>query len=158
LVRTARRQLRAYVFVSSAKVTNVIDDDGMPKAVVVIKNSGQTPAYDLLNATGFTANTYPSLPTLKLTIADEDFSISKTRISLGPKDTSISITTADRKLTEQQWASIADGTGAVYVYGEIRYRDVFGKNQRTRYRLMMGGAVGVSGGQLTGCEEGNEAT
>jgi hypothetical protein len=46
----------------------------------------------------------------------------------------------------------------IFVYGEIRYRDIFKRKQWTKYRLMMGGPVGVRGRQLSGCEEGNEAT
>jgi hypothetical protein len=35
---TAERQLRAYVFIDSAQVVNVIDGNGSPEAHVVIKN------------------------------------------------------------------------------------------------------------------------
>jgi hypothetical protein len=155
---TAERQLRAYVLVSSAKVTNLtnlVEGNGIPEAIVVIKNSGQTPAYDLHNVTGFTADSYPPRPTIKLTISDKD-SIVQTTMPLGPGDTTAS-NTLGKILTDPQKASLADGTGVVYVYGTIRYRDVFGKHRCTKYRLMIGGPVGVRGGQLTACEEGNEA-
>jgi hypothetical protein len=45
-----------------------------------------------------------------------------------------------------------------FVYGEMCYRDVFGKRQQTKYRLMTGGPVGFADGGLVGCDEGNEAT
>jgi hypothetical protein len=54
--------------------------------------------------------------------------------------------------------SLANGGHVIYVYGEIRYRDVFGRKQWTKYRYMIGGPVGVRGEQMAGCEEGNEAT
>jgi len=56
--------------------------------------------------------------------------------------------------------------GTVYVYGEIRYRDAFGKERYTKYRLMYGGAdggrkgldaKGVPIGYLQPEIEGNEA-
>jgi hypothetical protein len=131
-VNTTRAQLRAYVFVSKAKVTNVVDGDGMPEAIIVIKNSGQTPARDLLNVGGFAADRYPPRPTLNLTISDRELSVAKTRISIGPGDISICIIPAGRMLTEPEKASIVNGTGVVYVYGKIRYQDVFGKSAGKR--------------------------
>jgi hypothetical protein len=82
---TAERQLRAYVFVESAQVINVVDGSGSPEAHVVIKNYGQTPAYELVNVSGFAMDQYPSPPTLSLIINDADFGIgSKTAMALGP--------------------------------------------------------------------------
>jgi hypothetical protein len=69
-VLTTRAQLRAYVFVSSAKVTNVVDGDGMAEAHVMIKNSGQTPAYEVAQVGGFAIDRYPPPPTLDLSIRD----------------------------------------------------------------------------------------
>jgi hypothetical protein len=48
-IRTIRAQLRAYVFVSAAKVTNVVEGNDIPQVHVYIKNYGQTPAYELRN-------------------------------------------------------------------------------------------------------------
>jgi hypothetical protein len=154
---TAERQLRAYVFVTSSEVTNVAEGDGIPEAHVVIKNTGQTPAYDLVNVTGIAANRYPPPPGLILTVPEEELSEGRTKMSLGPGDVSLSNTSAGRSLTAEQRASVADGTGVVYVYGELRYRDAFGVQRWTKYRLMVGGPAGVRGGQLAGCAEGNDA-
>jgi hypothetical protein len=158
-IATSRAQLRAYVSVSSALITNVADGSGMLEAQVVIKNGGQTPAYDVINVSGFAAERYPPPPTPNLIISDRQFSApGRTRESLGPGANSISITPAGRLFTVPEKASLASGTGIIYVYGEIRYRDAFGRGHWTKYRLMMGGPVGVRGGQLVACEEGNEAT
>jgi hypothetical protein len=59
---------------------------------------------------------------------------------------------------DQHRTALANGTGIIYVYGEIRYRDVFGLKHWTKYRYMIGGPVGLRGEQMAGCEEGNEAT
>jgi len=159
LIWTARRQLRAYVFVSSAKIIHGIEDDSIPEAHVVIKNSGQTPAYRLTNISGIAFDRYPAPPSLILTVPDRDYlSLVKTRMDLGPGNKTSPVTLAERPLTSTGQISLTSGTSAVWVYGEIRYRDVFWCKRRTKYRLMIGGPFGASGGQMVGCEEGNEAT
>ena len=47
--------------------------------------------------------------------------------------------------------------GTIYVYGEVRYRDIFGTERFTKYRLMYGGAEGERSGKMKPCDEGNEA-
>jgi hypothetical protein len=61
------------------------------------------------------------------------------------------------KIEERE--ALVNGQLVIYVYGEVRYFDAFGRKQRTRYRFMMGGPVGTQpGGKLVACEDGNEAT
>jgi hypothetical protein len=155
---TAERQLRAYVFVESAQIVNVLDGSGSPEAHVVIKNYGQTPAYELVS--GFAMDQYPSPPTLNLSVDDADFGIGgKTAMALGPGCESFSITPSKKPSVPPEIRNeIINGTWIAYVYGEIRYKDVFGNRQTTEYRLMTGGPVGVRGSQLVGCDEGNKAT
>jgi len=157
---TAERQLRAYVFVESAQVVNVIDGTGSPEAHVTIKNYGQTPAYELVNFSGFAIDEYPTPPTLNLTIDDKKFGASgKTAMALGPGCESFSITPSQaRPVPTEVRSEFISGTRIAYVYGEVRYKDVFGTERRTEYRLMMGGPAGVRGSQLVGCDEGNKAT
>jgi hypothetical protein len=159
-IATSRAQLRAYVLVSRSVVTNVADGTGIPEAQVTIKNFGQTPAYNVINVGGFAIDRYPPPRTLDLIISDGEFaSPARSREVLAPGDSSVSVVSAPRPpLTAPEKASLANGTGIVYVYGEIRYKDAFGREQWTKYRFMMGGPVGVRGGQLAACEEGNEAT
>jgi hypothetical protein len=159
-IATNRAQLRAYVFVSGAKVTNVITGNGIPEAIVGIKNFGQTPAYKVTNVSGIAVDQYPPPATLNLTIRDAEFSRpSRSKSDLGPGQSEESITSAGRTLSAAQRQAIGQGTGAIFVYGEIRYVDGFGRRQWTKYRFMMGGPVGVRpSGQLVATEEGNEAT
>jgi hypothetical protein len=66
---------------------------------------------------------------------------------------------APNPLTPQEISELRAGKSAVYVYGEIRYRDAFHKDRVTKYRLMhtaMQGAIGVNTG-LTFADVGNEA-
>jgi hypothetical protein len=159
---TARRQLRAYVFVSGAAVTNIAEGDGIPEAQVVIKNFGQTPAYNFVNITGFAANVYPPPSSIRLTVPDEEFFQPIAKSDLGPTQAEISTTDwreKRRPLTQDERAALAEGKAIIYVYGEIRYVDAFGRQRWTKYRYMMGGPVGVRpGGRLAPCDEGNEAS
>jgi hypothetical protein len=157
--RTTRAELRAYVFVSGAKITNVVEGDSEAEAIVVIRNSGKTPAHDLINIGGIAFFPYPA-PPHELTITDAQFLAprGRTKETIGPGDTTISIVGAGRVLTYEQRAAIVAGTHAAYAYGEIRYKDIFNRSQWTRYRMIMGGPAGVHGDRLAGCEEGNDAT
>ena len=165
-IRTTRVQLRAYVFIHSAKVAIQDDDTTAITAIVVIKNSGQTPARKLINVSGFAVSSYPIQTMPRLSISEAEFSETRiTRMDLGPISTSVSTTPIS---TEQGRATRAAKTEFIsllsehkliaFVYGEIRYEDAFGRRQWTKYRLMTGGPLGFTEGQLIGCDEGNEAT
>jgi hypothetical protein len=156
-IATTRAQLRAYVFVR-AKIIHGITDNNILEAHVEIRNSGQTPAYDLTVVSGLAFSTYPPPQSLTLTVPDQDYlSLAGTRMDLGPGDKTYPVTRG-RPLTSEEKANLVSGTKAVWVYGETRYRDTFRRKQWTTYRLMIGGPFGVSGGDLFGCEEGNKAT
>jgi hypothetical protein len=162
LDRTAKRELRAYVFVDTVHIKHILDGNGVPEAVVRVKNFGQTPAYEACAVTGFAVSTHPP-PQGLLTISDEALAESKTRSSMGPGQTEIVIASPrpqlNRPLTDQERYEVGSGGATIYVYGRIGYRDIFGDPQWTNFRFMVGGPVGVSiGGEMAGCEEGNEAT
>jgi hypothetical protein len=171
--RSSERQLRAYVVCESASIYNVanpipifngqvftptgaeIGNPGAgPGAVVNIKNTGQTPAYEVVHWANICFREYPLVASLPARIpGDGKF---PTAI-LGSGVTSIKLLPLNPRLTDLQIASLRAGTEVVYVYGEITYKDAFGKGWSTRYRCMyhpMGGAIGVST-TLNFCEEGN---
>lgn len=54
-------------------------------------------------------------------------------------------------------AAVQRGSGAIYAFGEIRYRDAFDVQRRTRFRHMCWGE-GVPAGHMSPCPDGNEAT
>jgi hypothetical protein len=159
---TAKRQLRAYVFVSGSAVTNVVEGNGIPEAQVVIQNFGRTPAYAFVNVTGFGMNAYPHPQSIRLTIPEKEFSGPIAKSDLGPTQSQMSTTDwkeKKRPLRQEEKTALAQGKLIIYVYGEIRYIDTFDRPQWTKYRYMMGGPVGIrSGGQLVPCAEGNEAS
>jgi hypothetical protein len=159
---TAQKQLRAYISVASARITHIEDGEGVPEAHIFIKNFGQTPAYQVMGVAGFAISTFPPPPDLNLVIPDVEIIQSKTITNLGPGQADMAIASPrpklDRPFTEHERAELANGIGTIYIYGKVRYRDVFGTIQWMSYRFMVGGPVGVRGDQLVGCEEGNEAT
>jgi hypothetical protein len=163
MIRTSRSQLRAYVQVDSVKVFNAMDDKAGPIiAHVVIKNFGQTPAHKVTTASEFAFEKYPPPSTLNLLISDKEFSASSnhSRIRLAPSQTQEIVEVANRPpLNEQERRALFEGGSAIFVYGEIRFTDVFGRSQRSRYRYMLGGPAGIrSGGSLVACEDGNDAS
>ena len=112
-LRTSRAQLRAYVVVSSAGIVSADDDkETAPVAVVTIKNSGQTPAHDVVNVSGIAIDLFPPPPTLNLTITDHDFAaVGRSRETLGPDNTSVFRTglagcswMRKRRVLSREWA------------------------------------------------------
>ncbi len=160
MLRTGRSQLRAYVQVNSAKIFNAFDAKGGPIAAhISIKNFGQTPARKVMSASALAVEKYPPPSGSSFTVNDKEFSApGRSRTSLAPGQTEEIVEIAHRPaLDEQEQRALIDGLLAIFVYGEIRFTDVFGRSQRTRYRYMLGGSAGVrSGGSLVACEDGNE--
>ena len=115
---------------SGAELINFVDGEQIaPMGEVTIKNSGQTPARDVVNVSGIAVGLFPPPPTPKLTVTDHDFTtVARSRQTLGAANTSISRTAAGRPLEAEEKMGITEGKGAIYVYGEVRYRDVFGKD------------------------------
>jgi hypothetical protein len=169
---TNERQLRAYVVTESGSIVNIAEPEITPGqstptaarithpswgpvAVVQIKNTGQTPAFRVEHWGNICFKEYPLVSTLPseptglrpmFSIVGPGISITKL-LRLGPR------------LTLEETEKLRAGTGAIYVYGTIRYEDAFKKPRLTKYRLMhhqMGGAIGVST-ELTFTEDGNQA-
>jgi hypothetical protein len=151
---TARRQLRAYVFVAQVEIVDVGTSN--VNAAVIIRNTGQTPAYDVTVSTGANAFNIPGNVTFTPTPVGPDSS----RFIFGPdglgrRNISLhSIIGAQTAI-----AAIKNGNGALYVWGEILYKDAFGEGQHTRFRHMIGGTASwPSDNMMTVCQDGNEAS
>lgn len=174
MVRTGRRQLRAYVFIDTGDIINVakpMEDvpDGKeppkgalrwnnlgPVAVLRTRNTGQTPAYEMIHWAAIELREYPltSAPPKKLP-RDRNTTV----ITLGANVVSTKNVSMPRPLSDDDVASLRAATKAIWVFGEIVYRDAFGKRRFTRYRYRhngLTGNVGVSA-ELTGADEGNAA-
>jgi hypothetical protein len=148
---TAKKQLRAYVYVDEITVEN-IDDPTNAYAKIMIKNGGQTPAYELRNKTG---------RVIRLVNDDSDFPM------IGPVETGsksvmnptgISKIRVDLDYSNDVISAIQDGRVILFLFGRIIYRDAFGDEQESCFRCMYSGLHRDPKGGMTFCSEGNEAT
>jgi hypothetical protein len=149
-VDNAHRQLRAYVFPDQANL--VWQGTAKPIVVeVVIKNSGQTPAYRLSTATAIVVGDYPLQGDLHVPPMPD----AHTAVPPGG-NYALSIA-MDKPLTGDQLRAMQKGTQAIYASGEISYADAFGECRATRYRFYYQGAGGDIGSKigLSYLDEGN---
>jgi hypothetical protein len=149
---TAKRQLRAYIHVSEAKFA----DFGFPNGVYMVNytNTGQTPAYDVYSSIAVHFGGFP---------LSEDLvavgSGTKGVITLGRDGDGHARIEAPRGLSGEEYGAVRDGKSAVFVFGKISYRDVFGDNWTTEFRYYVGGDQGIrSDGFLASHSDGNKAT
>jgi hypothetical protein len=149
-VDNGRRQLRAYVFPAQANLS--WEGTVKPSAAnVIIKNSGETPAYRLSVAAIISVGDYP------LHDAPPVPPLPKTRTVVPPAgDYSLTVT-LPRPLNGAEVQAIKTGAKAIYVFGEIAYADAFGECRLTQYKFFYSGAGGESGSQinLSYLDEGN---
>jgi hypothetical protein len=167
--KTEERQLRAYVFPFKIDMLNVAPS-GQPEqeqtqahrsyphlgpvAVVILKNTGQTPAYSVAISSDLTFGAVNGpVPT---------------HLREGPLPSAMNIPRDDatsharrfeRPLTSVEINAMKNGTHALFLVGLITYFDTFGKRRWTRFAYRHNGATGAIGitTEVTGCEEGNEA-
>jgi hypothetical protein len=151
MIVTTRRQLRAYVFVSRAEIVDL--DAGMPIVQVDIRNTGQTPAYNVTHV--WRCGSFPYPLTEKLPLPREAEPIAWAH--LGPGAMVRVHRTADRLLTYGN-AERSNRPLAFYVYGEIAYRDAFRKIRTTRYVFFHEGLPRIGPGHLMAHQRGNEAS
>ena len=153
----SERELRAYVFPISVKVTNFRTPTPL-LAAVQIRNSGQTPAYRLTCTTRLVICPFPNT----------DFSVPKNfNVEyLGPTTKMWRTARTKEALTREQEQQILNGNFSIHVFGRIDYTDAFGSPRWTTFRTI---TRAENGGMLTEPDkpdtlimsfdkEGNEAT
>jgi hypothetical protein len=146
---TAERQLRAYVFIDHA---SLVDFDGVPTVQVLIKNAGQTPAYNVVAWNAVQLHRFP----LAIELVRPD-NVEITRCNSGP-GMSFHLTTKLSELREAHRAAIRAGVQALYVFGRADYVDAFGRNRFLQWRLLYGEeSARRPDGSLRVHSEGNDA-
>ncbi len=92
----------------------------------------------------------------KLPHPPDDFVMAKAL--LGPGAFNTMVTEAPEPLAKEKFLDlIGTPEGTIYVYGEIRYKDVFGYQHYCKYKFMYGGSEPNTPGTLKPCPDGNEA-
>jgi hypothetical protein len=149
-VDNGRRQLRAYVFPEQASL--LWQGVGKPTVVeIVIKNSGQTPAYRLSTATKVFVSDRPLQTDPQVPAMPPNHSV------VPPAGSYALSVTMDQQLTGDQLKAIQKGSQAIYAIGEIAYEDAFGECRMTRFRFFYSGAGADNGARidLAYLDEGN---
>jgi len=122
-MRTAKRQLRAYVFGNGSRFSLVTPSPGGDMQIHVhyrFKNSGQTPAY---NTSMWT----------KLDIFDAGARQFSQHIGIGNFVIGPGANSEGRPLTYPELADIRAEKKAIFIWGEIKYEDAFGKLRHFRF-------------------------
>lgn len=148
---TAERQLRAYIFLDEAKLENFADRD-KAFAKLMIKNSGQTTAYEVRTKVGRVirfrddSSDFPVTPPANSgseTIINPE-GIFKTGILLN--------------FTADELAFILQGQGILFIFGHISYKDAFKKSHVACFRMLYDARNSYDNDGIAFCSEGNEAT
>lgn len=150
MARTARRELKAYVFVETQEIAwsgSAPPGESVAVAKVFLKNYGQTPAYglrvllDVVTQPEFK----PREPAAPLQPAG----------TLGPGATFK--TEVQFRMPDARHADLREGRTKLFVYGRVEYEDAFKEPRWLNYRLMSAAAMGQDWRQLVSCAEGNES-
>ena len=144
---TATRQLRAYICDVSGMA---VLESGMIKVVIDLKNSGQTPAYDV--------EVYCDPPVITQQNArpfDQacKFAPVKTIIGAGSE---FQLTRFVTQITADDLYSIKNGICALFVWGRVNYTDAFKKRRHFVFRCIATGPT-RDGWKLIPHQDGYEA-
>ena len=155
----SKKQLRAYVFADAFLVAGITGPSG-PIITMDIKNSGQSPALDLKAWSGLIIERYPAPG--QFPVPPSDLILSKTNLASfgGTSSGSSVLLRSPRSLTPEEISGLQNNTLAIYSFGRMEYRDIFGKNHFTTFRVYFNttiGKIGTSAQKMSYCAEGNEA-
>jgi hypothetical protein len=132
---------RAYVFPDA---TQVIHPVGGPAAMsVTIKNSGQSPAYDLTWRCQFVVAKIEGEGDISID------PIEATKQNL-PTGQSLSYVYKFETWNSEADELLSEGKAAIYIKGEIRYKDAAGVDRYTDFLLKSGGRFGIKTGIAPG--------
>lgn len=145
--KNSKRQLRAYVNVLSVKMVNVQRGQ---QVHIEFKNFGQTPAKNIRVWWEMTIRELQLVGGL-----ERSTSPTAKHGVLAPSD--LYTMSAPLPLFSDG-GEVHDGKKALYVFGQLCYRDAFDEDRITNFQFTIRGTGWLSDRELYVCEEGNEAT
>jgi hypothetical protein len=151
---TARRELRAYVLVSGAKV-HYVDEPLRRRVEITIKNFGRTPAHNLRFWAGAGVREFPLVSPL-----DQPPDGLRISSDVLPPGRASEMIVPIRRVHMDMESALQGGTSAtaaIFIFGQITYLDAFNQERITDFRLMCWGE-GFGSGKASPCEEGNGYT
>jgi hypothetical protein len=128
---TARRQLRAYVFIDGGEV--ILGEQPSIGATIKLKNFGSTPGYNFKTWTN-----------IRVGASGEkifDGRLPWRQESIIAPSAEINAPSPRVTITEQQLAAIISGSQRIYVWGEAAYIDTFGNQWKFTFLDEAGGAL-----------------
>lgn len=158
---TTRAQLRAYLlpdnmtlFDGSILNPQIQQRFGDPGVYMLLKNSGQTPAYRVVSWAKIDIIEMGKEDSLIVPPLSETFTN-----TVGPNSISTKLIWFGRPLTAAEIADIGQQKKAIYVYGRAEYRDIFLKRHYTNFRLGYAGQFppSKSGGTFNFGVTGNDS-
>jgi len=155
---TAEKQLRAYVVVKGVTVELVKDHNtsqvtGLTCRVAFL-NAGQTPAYDFEPSWTAERREYQMEPRF----APVTLRAHRSTAILGPRVEHPEGLGTGMNLTDNEVAALRRNDKAVYIWGQVRYRDIFNKTRHTCFAFQWPRIVSkIEDPHATACEHGNGA-
>ena len=151
--RTAKRQLRAYIFIAEGKIIGMDTDD--PQAEITIKNSGQTPAYKVVVSTAANTADVGNRPDFHPVAESENSSrFLFGADGMGRRNIPLKVLLP----VQAKRDALKAGLGILYVWGEIHYKDIFNHDRWVKFRLEIGGKnAWPTDDRMFVCPEGNDS-
>jgi hypothetical protein len=150
----SERELRAYLGIAEGDIQQHVDPaKGRLKAQMVIRNTGQTPAYNVRLIASFDFHKIPRTEFAAYGIGK----IQQSNATIDPGVEVIVPLVAEKLVSEENFKAVREGRFAFFFYGRIEYRDTFRKERFRNFRWI---ADNDDTGSLAWrvCEEGNEST
>lgn len=147
---TARRQLRAYVYVDSILVGTPLKDANV---TVRIKNYGQTPAYNFSCEAVISYQT-PAEPFIQHKLPH----LFREKADIPPNTVFIGRPFMENSFSDETIATIDADKSAFYLSGVIRYYTFFNKERRTEFRYRYRPKRTPDQAEWEATPEGNQST
>jgi hypothetical protein len=151
--KTAERQLRAYLSVVRSEVRN-FGFGNKVQVHIVFKNTGQTPAYEVASFDAISLLDFPG----GIFDIDPIIDTALPGTVIGANGEYHITRTFDSTLTQTHIDALTSGRFAIYSFGRVKYRDAFGVQRKTNFRVAYGGDRGLNVNFIMSpLPEGNEA-
>ncbi|MEO6040824.1 MAG: hypothetical protein ABIP41_02890 [Croceibacterium sp.] len=152
---TAKRELRAYVSINGVEIgpANGANPHKL-QATANFKNTGQTPAIDLEASLWIAVAAGSFLEQMPVVEHPIEGSPSKTVLGAGLEQQISHIT----EITGHTSGETLTGDFTILVHGVIKYRDIFGTGQETRFQWYHNTNTRATGTPTASCPAGNSMT
>lgn len=151
---TVKHQLRAYVAVDNGTPRDAKGEIVVNQILLELSNDGQTPAHEVCQWTACVVREYPLQSPLDRDRNDDHRSL-KTILNPGRKrGVLLEYPVDDVRAIQKDFAA---GKAAVYVWGQVEYRDVFGDAHFTKFAFFQNNE-GMRYHRFANYKDGNEAT